>query len=61
MMADDYYQNGWDIGYGRGMKPGGEYPMTDCDRYSFERGLEDGQRRAEVGRELDREMYGDSA
>jgi hypothetical protein len=57
MMASDFYQDGFDDGYGRGKYGEREYPETDGDRYSYERGVEDGRRRKSISEELDREGY----
>lgn len=47
-MGRDYLNGGHDA------------PKHDYDRYSYERGREDGERRREVSRELDREYFGDT-
>jgi hypothetical protein len=51
----DYYQDGFDAGYGK--PPGGhnDFPQTDGDAWSYRRGVEDGQRRRRISDELDRE------
>lgn len=52
----DYYQDGFDRGYGKNhTNYDNDFPRSDGDRYSYERGVEDGQRRREISRELDRE------
>lgn len=51
----DFYQNGFDGGYGRSFHGDREYPQNDGDEYSYQRGLEDGQRRRRISDELDRE------
>lgn len=53
---EDFYNDGFNYGYGRGYRNSGhEQPETDGDRYSYERGREDGQRRREIAKELDSE------
>jgi len=51
----DYYQDGFDNGYGRDNRNyDNDYPKTDGDRYSYERGIEDGERRRKIREELDK-------
>lgn len=52
---EDFYQNGFDAGYGRKHYGDREYPQTDGDKYSYEHGLDDGRRRRRIADELDRE------
>ena len=57
----DFYLDGLNQGMGRDYLNGGhDSPKHDYDRYSYERGREDGERRREVSRELDREYFGDT-
>lgn len=49
----DYYQDGFDDGYGRSRYDDGDYPANDGDRYSYRTGMEDGQRRWDIARELE--------
>ena len=51
----DYYQDGFDDGYGRKGYGEREYPQFDGDKYDYEKGLEDGQRRKKISEELDSE------
>lgn len=53
----DFYKNGFDDGYGRGNAGERDCPQNDGDKYSYERGLEDGHRRGRISDELDREGY----
>ena len=53
----DYYQDGYDAGYGRDVYSGGDYPETDGDWYDYQQGLEDGRRHRRISEELDREYY----
>ena len=58
----DYYQDGWDDGYGRDRIDDGDYPVTESDKYSYRTGLEDGRRRRRIADEIDREfreLYGE--
>lgn len=54
----DYYQDGFDAAYGRPFENFGDFPLNDGDRWSFRRGIEDGQRRRRMADELDREQFG---
>lgn len=40
----DYYQDGFNDGYGNKTYGDREFPVTDGDRYSYEQGLEVGRR-----------------
>jgi hypothetical protein len=52
----DYYKDGFDKGYGRNYPNyDNDYPKSDGDRYDYEQGIRDGQRRKDISRELDRE------
>jgi len=56
----DYYNDGYDDGYGKQRSYGDrDYPQSDGDKYSYQRGLEDGIRRRRISDELDREEFGD--
>ena len=56
---EDYYNDGYNAGRGWHWKNHGhDYPQTDCDRYSYERGREYGERRRRISDELDKELYG---
>lgn len=55
----DFYNDGFNDGYSGKTYGDREYPRSDGDSYSYRNGLEDGMRRRDVSRELDREMYGD--
>jgi len=58
---EDYRQDGYNAGCGRAwLNDCHEFPQTDADRYSYNLGYEEGQRRARVAREIDRELYSDS-
>lgn len=50
----DYYNDGFNEGYGREHTSPREYPQTDGDEYSYRRGREDGERRKEAGRDIER-------
>ncbi len=54
----DFYNDGFKDGYGSENR-NVEIPESDGDSYSYRRGYEDGQRRREISRELDREYFGD--
>lgn len=56
---EEYYQDGYDSGYGNQKKPGHGWPQTDSDDYSYRHGQEEGRRRKRIADELDRELYGD--
>ena len=53
----DYYDDGWNDGYGRWRCDDGDYPTTDDERYSYRRGLKDGQKRRRIAEEIDRKPY----
>ena len=53
----DFYDDGFKDGYGQKHYEDREYPQTDGDKYSYENGLEDGQRRRRISDELEREGY----
>ena len=55
----NYYQDGFDNGYGRDHNGPREYPQNDGDDYSYRRGQEDGRRRRDIANELDREYWGE--
>jgi hypothetical protein len=43
---EDYYKDGFNEGYGNGhLNNGHDFPDSDGDRYDYERGREDGERR----------------
>jgi len=54
----DYYQDGFDIGYGRGSSGNRDYPSTDGDDFSYRQGIEDGQRHRDIANDIDREYDG---
>lgn len=54
----DYYQDGFNSGYGREYRGPDNGPQTDYDRYNYSRGQEDGERRSHIAEELDRECFG---
>lgn len=55
----DYYRDGFDEGYGRSSSNyENDFPKNDGDAYSYRRGVEDGQRRREISREIDRDDFG---
>jgi hypothetical protein len=57
---NDFYGMGYNAGRGYHWKNRNrEFPRTDGDRYSYERGLEHGERMRRVSDELDRELYGE--
>jgi len=53
----DYYQDGFNDGYGKEVPGEREYPQNDGDDYSYRRGVEDGTRRKSISEELDAEGY----
>lgn len=55
----DYYDDGWNDGYGRWRRDDGDCPTTDDERYSYRRGFEEGQRRRRVADEIDGGLYGE--
>lgn len=53
---EDYYDDGFNAGYGRSyLNDHHDSPRTDGERYDYQRGIEDGQRRRQIADELDRE------
>ena len=51
---EDFYQDGFNDGYGRSSLNGGHsVPQTDYERASYQLGQSDGERRREIARELD--------
>jgi hypothetical protein len=53
---EDYYNDGFNAGRGQSWRNEGHgSPQSDGDRYSYRTGQEDGERRREISRELDRE------
>lgn len=52
----DFYNDGFNDGYGNRTYSPREYPQTDQDDYSYCTGIEDGQRRRRISDELDREL-----
>lgn len=53
----DYYQDGFDDGYGNDIYGEREQPQNDGDDYSYRQGLEDGQRRRDISNELSEDGY----
>jgi len=51
----DFYDDGFNDGYGRRSYGDREYPQTDSDKNSYERGLEYGKLRKRISDELDEE------
>lgn len=55
---EDFYQDGFNVGRGRSrLNDGHDYPQSVCDRWSYEDGIRDGERRRRISDELDREGY----
>ncbi|OQB40147.1 MAG: hypothetical protein BWY04_01438 [candidate division CPR1 bacterium ADurb.Bin160] len=52
----DYYQDGFDDGYGRYRIDDGDYPQSDSDWYSYRDGLEEGRRRRRIADEISKEL-----
>ena len=52
----DYYNDGYEQGYGREVDNEGDYPKTEGDKYDYQRGLEEGRRRRRISDEIDREL-----
>ena len=53
----DYYKDGYNIGRGHLWKNNGhEYPQTESDKYSYEKGIEEGIRKRKISDEIDREL-----
>ena len=53
----DYYQDGFNDGYGNKTYGERECPQSDGDRYNYEQGTADGKRRKNISDELEREGY----
>jgi len=51
----DYYQNGFDLGYGRSPSGNKDYPAMDGDDYNYRQGIEDGRNRKNIANEIDQE------
>ncbi len=51
----DFYNEGFNDGYGKHFYGEREYPQSNGDRASYERGIEDGQRRGRIRDEIERE------
>ena len=57
-MAENWYNDGFNNGYGQSYKnKGHDYPQTDGDKYSYTRGREDGERHRRISEELEKEGY----
>ena len=57
-FMEDYYHDGFNVGYGQSHRNmGHDYPHSTLDRWSYEDGIRDGERRRNISRELDREGY----
>jgi hypothetical protein len=55
---EDFYHDGFNVGYGQSSRNmGHDYPQSTMDRWSYEDGIRDGERRRNISRELDREGY----
>jgi hypothetical protein len=53
---EDYYRDGFNNGYGESWRNNGhDGPQTEIDKYSYRRGIEDGERRRRIADELDNE------
>ena len=45
-MPEDYYKDGFNQGYGRGyLNDNHDLPQSDSERYDYDQGVEDGERR----------------
>ena len=56
---EDFYNDGVNVGSGNSWKNRNHsYPQTECDRVSYERGIERGERLREIDRDLDRDYFG---
>ena len=53
----DFYNDGFDDGYGRKTYGDREYPQAESDKASYERGLEYGHLRKRISDELERDGY----
>lgn len=51
----DYYQDGFDLGYGRSSPDSKDYPKTDGDDYDYKQGIDDGRNRRNIANEIDQE------
>lgn len=55
---EDFYQDGFNVGYGQSHRNmGHDYPQSTIDRWSYEEGMRDGERRRRASYELDRDGY----
>ncbi len=54
---EDFYSDGYDVGYGNYVDNNHEYPTSDGERYDYNRGREDGERRRRIADELEYEGY----
>ena len=45
---EDFYGDGFDIGYGKNINRDTEFPSTDYDKYNYRKGIEDGRRRRSI-------------
>lgn len=54
---EDFYQNGFDEGYGGYITDNHESPCTDGEQYDYRQGVEDGNRRREISDELESEGW----
>ena len=52
----DYYDDGYQDGYGKYRYDDRDYPKSEADRYSYYRGLREGQRHRRISNEIDREI-----
>ena len=50
----DFYSDGFDTGYGRGVSGEREFPVTDGEVYDYRQGMEDGQDCREMDDEFER-------
>ena len=51
----DFYDDGFNDGYGKSWYGDREYPQSESDRASYKRGFEYGQLRRKIGNELEEE------
>jgi len=55
---EDYYEDGFNTGYGRSyLNDGHDSPQSDGERYDYQQGIEDGQRRRRFADELENDWY----
>ena len=54
---EDFYQDGFDDGYGNCRSDNHESPVTDGELYDYRQGVEDGNRRREISNELESEGW----